>query len=632
MYEKNCQALLKSSPAHAALIAQLETVTPLSDEEYGFFETDDGNFTLQYKNIFLHDPDGPIKEAEETFAAQCLSAHDQVHIVLGLGLGYGLAQVFKQSPGFIVIYEPQLPLLRFLLENIDYSDTLSASRVTLASNRFDLIAQLTQHVYAGHEVDVMVLKGFAALLADEIPLMMNAVLALTEDWFQDHRTGGHFHFQWIRQFFSNVPDFATVQTTDILKDRFAGKPALVISRGPSLDNDIEAVRAAQEKCVLIAVGGAVRRLFEANIVPDFALFYDANGMQEQLSGIDDAFLSQVTFLVSPFTQRCAYEAPSRGKLVFLGNNNSHFAQFLDEAFDTQHHRIRGGGTVSLIAYQQALLMGCNPVTLIGQDLAFPNNQVYAGGIALNTNARGEMDLACTDTLYSRPAPMTTVPGQTGDSLQTLESFASFIQHFEHFAQRNARAEKPVSLFNASLGGAQIDGFTVKPLSALLSDWPVWRNGAINEGLCDLSPEKIIERQTALQVQVECLTEDIDILLKRCKEWERSLPAEGTVSVAESAESVRILSLQFYEAMQAHTFPGYMALYEMLQFKRRFKEANRTLDADAKALALRSAFTTLLQECALIWNDRARPWLETAAQGLTGTSAEGQPENRSDLSY
>jgi hypothetical protein len=612
-FEKNRQALLRAEPAHQALMAHLDAVSALGDDEYEFFQTDDGHFTLKYRGVFLHDPAGPLDEAQAAFDTHCTPVFDHVHLLLGLGLGYAVERTLRASPGKILVYEPHLSLLRFVLENVDLSHHFESGRVWIAATPHDLQGMLSRRIYGDHQLDVLALRGYAYLLRDEIPGLMDRILELTGNWIQDYRTGEFFHFKWMEQFFANYAQFASIPTTDALVERFRDKPALVISRGPSLDADLDAVRELAGSAVLIAVGGAIRALWGAGIVPDFALFYDANGMAEQLHGIPPEVLSKITFLMSPFTQQCCFETPSHGKMIFLGENNAPFARVLDAALGQAHHRVEGGGTVSLIAYQMAQAMGCNPILLLGQDLAFPGNRVYAGGIALQVDEQGRMALEKSADLYAEPETMAIVAGQNGEELPTLKCYLSYIRHFEELAVKNAAQERPAALYNCSLGGARIEGFALRSLSDFVGELPAWKKTPLLPDAPGFPEPEASHRRGMLRRALALLKDDIGQALRICEAFPPA-PVSGGALSAQDYRICRETLAEFYRFGREHPFLEYAVLFEMLQYKRRFKEAGGWPDVGAPpSRAALEAMRTLMENSERIWRDRLLSWINQAGK-------------------
>lgn len=608
-FEKNSQALLRGCESHRYLIGQLQALEAMAPFEC--HEATDGQFAIKVGDVFLHDPENPVREAQEAIRNQCETGPDRLHLVIGLGLGYLPDELFRASPGKLLIYEPNLPLLRFVLENVDLSELLGSGRVWLVAHEFDLLKRLRKQLYAQYRLDVLALKGYAFLLANDIPALMEKITALELDRVHDFKTGEAFHFKWLEQFFLNCPAFAEIDTADVLFDRFAGKPALVISRGPSLDQAIDAVRELSGSAVLIAAGSAVRRLWEAGVTPDFAVFYDANGMQEQLRGIPHTALEKITFLVSPFTQPCCYQTPSRGKLLFLGQNNGQFAEWLDKTLNRSHQRIEGGGTVSLIAFQMAMAMRCDPVILVGQDLAFPGSQAYAGAIPLQLNEQGAMALPASDTLYAEPETMDIVTGQDGELLPALKAYKSFIRHFEDLALQNARSPAPAKLYNASLGGARIDGFELKPLSGFCGQFSRWKFPFALPEIPALPEAEIQMREHALLAGLTELQAKAREAIALCGQLQQAvLQAQGQ----QAGESlIGAVNRQWNQCMQDNPFIAFMLLFELMGFRERIQALSdpKTLAAEGK-----TALLHMLSACSDILENRACVWIETARQGLS----------------
>lgn len=608
-FEKNAQALMKTDEAHASLIARLQATSPTTD--YKIFEAEDGFCTVEYKGTFLHDPKSPLGEVREVLETQCHPGHDRVHVIMGMGMGYLLDETYNTSTGHIVLYEPDLAYLRFMLENVDLSSFLGSGRVWLVDTQVELLTHIRKKLYRQYQLDVLLLRGYAHLLAGEIPELMSRITELETDRIYDAKTGRAFHFQWLQQFLNNLPQLATIDTMDDLYNRYEGKPALVISRGPSLDAALESIREMASSTVLIAVGGAVRRLWEANIIPDYAIFYDANGMQEQLQGIPAAVLEKITFLVSPFVPQCVFDSPASSKRLFLGQNNAQFADWMDSVLERKHQRLDGGGTVSIIGFQAALAMGCSPIILAGQDLAFPNNQVYAGGIALQQDDQGNLALTASETLYAQPETMSTTIGQNGETLPTLKAYTSFIRHLEDLAVKNAQSKHPATLYNASLGGAQIAGFTLRDLAELKAEAATaWKTDSANTPPA-LSSRQMDERRLAFQKGLLDLKGQLQQTLTLCEELMNALQ-EKQLNSQQSLMLIQATNRQFNEFISNNPFVGYWLMYEMIDFRDGISRLTSTHDFLLQGYP---ALLGMLTACQDILQQKALPWVEEAYQTL-----------------
>ncbi len=578
-FEQNCQALLTTHPQHAATVAQLQGCSAITDFELR--PCADGGFTLFYRGTCLHDAQSPLHEAEQVITEQATLMPDRVHVLLGLGLGYLLEALSQKSPGQIIVYEPDRALLRFVLENVDLAHLLALPRVALFCDQQDFLVFLRKKLYSQYKLDILTLRGCAVLFADEVQPLMEQITRMELFRVQDFKTGQHFHQKWIQQFFGNSPKFVTLPTLDSLAGCFGEKPALIISRGPSLDAALPYIKTLVASTVLIAVGSALHRLHASGITPDFALFYDANGMREQVHGLPESYLQQVTFVASPFTQPDVFNMPSRGKFLMLAQNNTQFVDFLDETFQRKHLRLGGGGTVSIIGFQMAQVMGCNPIALVGQDLAFPQNQVYAGGVAMRLNDKGQLDLEASETLYTAPYDLTTVPGQDGQPLPTLQSYQSFLIHFEEMAALNAKSEKPLQLWNASVGGAHIEGFPLLDLQSWIGRFADWKAPHALPELPSYSTEEVLARKQAVQASIthliEALVQDVRFLREQGR-----LVARNQSDLRKLAALTLQANRDIYARFAETPFAAYVLIHEMRDYRERFQDTLALSDGPFKA--------------------------------------------------
>jgi Protein of unknown function DUF115 len=493
-FERNLQALRQPDGRHDRLIARLR-----QESNFSFSGEIPINSSLP---VAL-----PSPEADALFRQQARPLADQVHLLLGAGDGVLLRTAIAGSPGRVVLFEPELACLVTLLHQHDLTDLLGLPRMWVFTEEAPLIACIQAKMQNIAQLDVLLPPSEAQRLESCLASLQPRLAQMGADIALDYHSAANFHPQWLRQFFENLPFLIDASPLHTLVGAFAGKPAIIISRGPSLDAALPALQALQGHAVLIAVGGAVRRLWEAGITTDFALFYDANGMQEQRHGIPPQAWARIIPVIHPCAQPGCFEAfagIAPPPFYFLTQYNKHLAAWLERVWPIEANNpagalgndalqanqkqpglhaakgsnalslLAGGGTVSVIALRQALLMGCGPIVLLGQDLAFPNNQVYAGGIPLQTDALGQMNLTANETLYAEPEAMTTVMGQNGELLPASHAFPGFIRQLERIAAENAQQANPIPLYNASLGGAAIEGYPCRSLASFEGDWPAWK--------------------------------------------------------------------------------------------------------------------------------------------------------------
>ncbi|HEY9686900.1 MAG TPA: 6-hydroxymethylpterin diphosphokinase MptE-like protein [Coleofasciculaceae cyanobacterium] len=613
-FQENAQALLQVNRWHQRLIERLSAVAPAPDVT--LLETADGNYTLHYKGVLLHDENNPVQEAEAG-AQRCKPGKDRVHILLGMGLGYLLQAVFENCEGSIVVYEPDPAFLKFILENVNLAEYLGSGRVCIVTSWTELKAALECQGRGIIQLDIAFLTGMMLLYKTELANMTRELETWQDKRIMDINTRERYHLDWMETLLQNVPSLAQTEPINDLEAKFAGKPALVISSGPSLDQAIDSIKLLADSMVLVAVGGALRRLWQAGITPDFALFYDAVGMKEQFNGLPPEYLGNVIFILCPNSQHECFEAPARAKMFFLGENKTVFSNWIDEILGQKHLRLLGGATVSMVALELAMAMKCDPITLIGQDLAFPNNQVYAGGVMMETDGDNVLKLQIHENLYVEEATMAAVRGQQGETLNTLKSYLVFLRQFEEFAQYLHKQGDPVRLYNASMGGAAIEGYELKPLSEFVGMFESWKNPLAVEKSPIAPDELVMHRRMKLQNGLVAFSGYLQNAVSRCKRIQRNLPTGKFEQVSPLEANKLTKALQeaqkgYAEILKSSPLIEYLLSVEWDATESKFKHGSLAEQYEAMRTVLAYAIPML--------NDTVLPWVKQAQAQLSGIQA------------
>ncbi|MEB3286241.1 MAG: 6-hydroxymethylpterin diphosphokinase MptE-like protein [Vampirovibrionales bacterium] len=476
-FKQNALALSQERRSQAAYEAVNDAT---ASTEVAFYETEASrpeapDYTLGFRDILLHSRQGALAEARslcdnDTMFHPGLRSN---HIVLGIGLGYVLDEAFKRSTGRIFIYEPNVDLLRFVLENVDLSHHFASQRVYLASTLMELFAQLKSRYLVGDAIDILVTQGYAALMAAKIPTLMEKLVDFVKEKKENMSVGLSFHLDWVEHLIHNIRYFSqTPMLSHEFHHYFEEKPALVISSGPSLDEAIPAILAHRDACILYAVGGALRPLLNAGITPDFTVFLDFLGPKEQLHGLGEA-TKDITFLCSAFADPACFEAPAKARYILPFANYTGFSNWLDKVYESSAPRFGSGATVSITAFECARLMGCNPLILVGQDLALRGRQYYAGGVEASIDEEGFATLEASEQMAGRRIKLSEVPGQNGETLLSPPDYIAYRQHLMELAEgihakSGQKSDTPATrLFNASAGGALIPGFEHDALGNIL---------------------------------------------------------------------------------------------------------------------------------------------------------------------
>lgn len=445
---------------------------------------------LLYNKMPLHNEFEAETEAKNIIE-KTQNTKMSIHVVFGMGLGYLFKEFAEKSQGKVIVYEPNLEILRVTLELVDFSKELSQSNVKIVSDIPTFKNIFANEYFYKAQSTFVFLHSYKQLYSNEINDIFKQIEITTGTCIADYNTLKASANLSIEMMLKNISCTLNEVPLMELKDKFKGKTALIISAGPSLDNCIDTIKKNREKVVIFCVGTAFKALAKNGITPDFLNVMEVNDCSGQVEGFD---LSQINLIIEPYTNNSFHIMKPKKTFLFPTNAshaNNGWAKIVGE--DISQYNAKG--TVSYEALFSAKALGCEKIILVGQDLAYVNNQCYSKdsaysdlGCQINpetnrlevkikdhqhyvqslipSSQRGrELDYQryadykvqnLNNTLYY-------VKGITGEMLPTQGGYATFIEHFKEFAAENQN----LNLINSSMIGADIKGFKNLPLEVAL---------------------------------------------------------------------------------------------------------------------------------------------------------------------
>lgn len=455
--DKNLRALAVHSPAAAELIRR---AIPKPGVE--FIDTDQGEPGLVCEGRTLASRRRPIDEAER-LAESVDPGATGVACVLGFGAGYHVRAVGERlgQASVVICFEPDTELLRAVFERVDHSAWLGRTRVVLCCDANDrapiadaltglegLIAlgvSIVEHPASKARLDEGA-RLFAARFTEVVQATKTQVATTL---LHSPKTLGNL--------IANAPAYARAEGVGPLAGVGAGRAAVVVSAGPSLARNIALLEndAYRERVYVIAVQTTLKTLLERGIKPDAVVALDHHEISTRFyEGLSAADVAGVTLVVEPKVNPAVLEAwPGAVRTVASDMLDS----LLGAVAGTPKGELRPGATVAHLAYYLARHMGCDPVILTGQDLAFTDHRYYADGAAIHNVWAGELnEFRTLETMeWERIARgknhLRRVTGQDGRVLFSDEQMASYLAQFEQDFAR----DKAVGLttIDASEGGA-----------------------------------------------------------------------------------------------------------------------------------------------------------------------------------
>ncbi len=440
------------------LVRALSATVGRTDLE--FAPTHQGVLTAQLAGRPLASRHRPLDEAARLVEPIDLLEHATI-VVLGFGLGYHVQQLAERvgKTGVIVVFEPDLDLLRSVFERIDHSSWI----------RDSLVVWLTDPTDRGRLAEK--LRGAESIIAQGVEIVehpasrarLGEQAAQFTSMFSEFVTAARTTLtttlvrsaETIHNLLLNLDHYAGGAGIAELQNSAAGRLAVVVSAGPSLHKNMHELAApgVRERCVIIAVQTTLKPLLAAGITPHFVTALDYHQISrrfyEELGEFD---LDDVTLIVDPKAHPVILES-------YPGPVRCCAAPFCDQLLGELRRdmgTLPAGATVAHLALYLARFLGCNPIALIGQDLGFTDGLYYAEGTAIDDvwapelNPFNTVEMMQWQRIARHRLHLHKTTDQHGRSIYTDAQMLTYLQQFERdFARLE---EEGVTIIDATEGG------------------------------------------------------------------------------------------------------------------------------------------------------------------------------------
>lgn len=416
------------------------------------------------KTIYIHSKYDPVQEAERLVAQFKVATKYRQIFFYGAGLGYHIEAFAKRYPDLqFTIYEPHPEIFALYLahRSLQTLPPKSLKNIHLETGVQESLCFLTDFInFSTGEVLFVPLPSYERIFSRQYQWFTGVFQQLLTGKRVSLITNYAYEKRWVINSLKNFPE--VLNTPNIIHEKkqyFAGKPALIVAAGPSLDEEIENIRYIKENglAYIFSVGSAVNALLARGIYPDAACAYDPSALsirvferiiKEKIDSIPLVFGSSLAYDVLE-----NYPGP---KLHMLISQDPAASFYLRTEKSDNLEILRDAATIATVALQLLYRLGCNPIVFAGQNLAYKEKQLYAGGIKYENVSTylGEDELkdaylvedVCGGEVYTRP------------NLDRMR------KEIEGFIARHPDRE----YINTTKGGAKINGTEYIPLAEVIA--------------------------------------------------------------------------------------------------------------------------------------------------------------------
>ncbi len=427
---QNLQVLGARQPALAEKIAQAEDASVQLLENQGPLP----DLKIYGTGFYGETPEVAV---EKFWKDQKLSG-ERLLIFYGFGLGYPLKYFLKylRKPlQEVLIIERSAAAVRLAFSLQDWKEELQDVRIEWwigedperskngfhhyynDSHRF-LYCRSQQSIswLPALKVDGKYYLEMAQALADASAYLLRTQGADPEDYFRG-----------TLNFVDNLPRLKLTPLLNQFQNIAHGLPGIIVSTGPSLNASLPILREIQDRAVIYSADSALQLLVESGIHPHFAGTLERVYLTERffrnLPDLPDTYLVAPP-LVYPKTLKTY-----RGPQLFL-----HSPGFPCDAILGRAPSQFLGPSVATMGFQVLNLLGCNPIILVGQDLAYER----ASGRSHAKGAHPELEVTLQNSPEVPSVHEIEVEGNNGAPIRTTSTFQYFAQTFEMLIQSSGK--------------------------------------------------------------------------------------------------------------------------------------------------------------------------------------------------
>lgn len=410
------------------------------------------------KTIYLNSRYDPWRESQRYVERYKCVFDFSVMFFFGFGNGMIAQQLMEQMGKHVnfIFYEPSMQMFLLTLHNYDITHLLDDSRLSL------IVCGLNDDNVEKVMAEKITIQNYQISLYNVLPLYKQLYEAEEKQIAKKYND----IINWIKININTVSFFnKSLAYNDILnmkkvfncncEEQFEGifpvndRPAIVVGAGPSLEKNIEYLRKAKGKMLILAADSALPYLCTKGVRPDIVFTVDS---RKPIGIFEKTEICEIPLAIVT-TANHALVNLMHGKIIYFSTECGYYNKMLRLA-DKTIYSMPTGGNVATAAFHMAISWGYRKIVLVGQDLAITPEKVHVGEVDTDLGIRKEN------------ISQIEVEGYNGGKVFTTPDFNSYREWYE----RIIRNDDNLEVINATEGGAKIQGAKQMPLKNVIEDF------------------------------------------------------------------------------------------------------------------------------------------------------------------
>lgn len=339
------------------------------------------NLIFSEKGMIFYDNKDPLAGSRKLIADKRINVPN-LAVFLGMGLLYNLMNymdMFAAQPdSCLIVIEKDPELFALVIEYIDFEKYIRDERVYL------VIGKRPEELYP--IMNSLMNIGSNKFFAKAINYIEEPVAFVSaKDYYLGAVRTMNDAVKEVMLFYGNDPldsligiDHTFVNIKEIIEypgiddlaGKFSGRPGIVVATGPSLNKNIHLLDGLYDKAVICAVDASVRVMKKHGFKPHLTTSLErVEATSSLFEGLSEEDVKDVFLAACPVIHPLTYENFKGDRIVVYRN----FSTF--EWLNIPKGTLNIGPSSANMAFKVLEHLGCNPIILIGQDLAFGEEDI-----------------------------------------------------------------------------------------------------------------------------------------------------------------------------------------------------------------------------------------------------------------
>lgn len=435
-------------------------------------------------------------------------------IIFGLGSGEHIKYLVNNlsSANKIFIVEPNAEIVRETLKINEVQILLEDDRIALCilDNKIKKYIGNFAYDYNINDAKIRSFANYSLIFENEYNYLLKQVERVKISKKMTFDIFNTFANEFFNNFVENIFTLVNEEgfySINQLKNLYRGKPAVIVSAGPSLTKNVHLLKEVQDKFIIISGPRTIGTLIENDITPDFVCSVDP---QDKAYTLMEKYIDKKIPLVFMDSSNSKVVKEQKGSRIIVANQG--METNLEQMLGVKVDSLMQGGSVAHFSMGLAAYLGCSTIIFIGQDLAYTNDKFQAGGTYAGEMDKIKYDYEKNKEKWDKDKNHSIyVKDIYGNPVRTSVVLKSYIDEFEELI---SECDSGIKFINSTEGGAHIDGTEVIPLKETIGLYGV---EIINKNFKDIIKEVVIINEEEFTERMFGIIDKLEMIKQACEE-------------------------------------------------------------------------------------------------------------------